>query len=144
MKSLLEILKIVTCFCYHPNSDISGNTATDLLGEELHCRTCLTSFANKEDYRIHYRDDWHKYNLKSKLRDRPPVSQDEFFAIEGDISSISGSESEEESSSEEILAKSVGSPKVFFKNKNGQEMALYRCLLHPKKVLLHTSFCFAY
>ena len=113
------------------NSDVTRMT-DDVLGEELHCRTCMTSFGSKEDYRIHYRDDWHRYNLKSKLKDRPPVSQDDFFAMEDDISSISGSESEDEKS-EEII-RSVGSPKVFFKNNHGQEMAIYRCLLHPKKV----------
>jgi hypothetical protein len=100
----------------------------------------LISFGSKEDYRIHYRDDWHRYNLKSKLRDRPPVSQDDFFAMEDDISSISGSESEDEKSEE--IVKSVGSPKVFFKNNHGQEMALYRCLLHPKKVVFFSLFCF--
>lgn len=108
-------------------------TNDELLGEELHCRTCLISFSGNDDYRLHYRDDLHRYNLKLKLIGKSPVSQDEFCEIEDGISSISGSDSEEDSS-EGTLKASVGSPKIYFQNQAGQKMAVYRCLLHSKKV----------
>ncbi|XP_046452229.1 ankyrin repeat and zinc finger domain-containing protein 1-like [Daphnia pulex] len=107
-------------------------TTDQLLGEELHCRTCLISFTGNDDYRLHYRDDLHRYNLKLKLNGKPPISQDEFCEIEDGISSISGSDSEEDSS-EGTLKASVGSPKIYFQNQAAQKMAVYRCLLHSKK-----------
>lgn len=121
------------CIAYllHPDEPIK--TTDYVLGEELHCRTCLVSFSDKEDYRFHYRDDLHRYNLKLKLAGKPPVAQEEFGEIEDGISSLSGSDSEEDTS-EETIKISTGSPKIYFQNQTGQKMALYRSLLHPKKV----------
>jgi hypothetical protein len=124
------MLTIIISFCI-PSEPIK--TTDQLLGEELHCRTCLISFTGNDDYRLHYRDDLHRYNLKLKLNGKPPISQDEFCEIEDGISSISGSDSEEDSS-EGTLKASVGSPKIYFQNQAGQKMAVYRCLLHSKKV----------
>ncbi|KAI9554096.1 hypothetical protein GHT06_019368 [Daphnia sinensis] len=107
-------------------------TTDQIFGEELHCRTCLTSFTEKDDYRLHYRDDLHRYNLKLKLIGKPPVTQQEFCEIEDGISSISGSDSEEDSS-DRTAKVTVGTPKIYFQNQKGQKMAVYRCLLHSKK-----------
>lgn len=113
-------------------------TNDQLLGEELHCRTCLVSFSVIEDYRLHYRDDLHRYNLKLKLNGKPPVNQEEFCEIEDGISSLSGSDSEDDTSHKSV----IGSPKVYFQNQAGQKMAVYRCLLHSKKVSNQFShFC---
>ena len=73
------------CIAYllHPDEPIK--TTDYVLGEELHCRTCLVSFSDKEDYRFHYRDDLHRYNLKLKLAGKPPVAQEEFGEIEDGI-----------------------------------------------------------
>ena len=106
----------------------------DLLGEELHCRTCQVSFGDEEEYRSHYRDDWHRYNLKTKLRGKDPLSQEEFAEIEDGVSSISGSESDDDEGARSPSKPAIGSPKVYFQNNSGQQMALYRILLHPKKV----------
>lgn len=92
------------------------------------------SFPGMDDFRLHYRDDLHRYNLKLKLFGKPPINQEEFCEIEDGISSISGSESEEDTPTEKIKA-TIGSPKVYFQNQVGQKMSVYRCLLHSKKVL---------
>ncbi|KAK4008263.1 hypothetical protein OUZ56_013410 [Daphnia magna] len=107
-------------------------TTDQIFGEELHCRTCLASFTEKDDYRLHYRDDLHRYNLKLKLIGKPPVSQQEFCEIEDGISSISGSDSDDDSSDRTVKT-AVGTPKIYFQNQKGQKMAVYRCLLHSKK-----------
>ena len=66
----------------------------------------------------------------------------------GDLSSISGSDSEssdEEDKNDALLSKlheesldaslhGYRHPRVFFKNTNGELMSIYRCLLHGKKV----------
>lgn len=101
------------------------------VGEELHCRVCLITFTDNEDFRSHYKDDWHRYNLKNKLRGRSPLSQENFAEIECGISSISGSESDDEKSPSKPIS---GSPKLYFENETGTQMAIYRALLHPKKV----------
>lgn len=93
----------------------------------------MITFSGLDDYRLHYKDDLHRYNLKLKLCGKPIVNQEEFCEIEDGISSISGSESEDERS---VVSKTgvVGSPKIYFHNHIGQKMAVYRSLLHSKKV----------
>ncbi|KAJ3121469.1 hypothetical protein HK098_003642 [Nowakowskiella sp. JEL0407] len=41
---------------------------------------CLVAFPSPEQQREHYRCDWHRYNLKRKVADLPPVSADQFVA----------------------------------------------------------------
>lgn len=96
----------------------------------MNCRTCIAIFTNLDDFRLHYQDDWHRYNIKAKLRGRSPISQEEFCNIEDGISSISGSESEEETTSRTYFR----NPKIDFLNKEGQQMSIYRCLVYQKKV----------
>ena len=88
-------------------------------------------FENEEGYRSHFRDDWHRYNVKLKLRGKSPLTEAEFDNMDDGISSISGSDSEEEEKSNKPQ---VGSPKVVFESDLGQQMAVYKCLLYPKKV----------
>lgn len=102
-----------------------------VIGEETYCRICCIPFQSADEFRKHYKDDWHRYNLKLHLRKRAPISQDEFNLKMDDMSSISGSESE---SDRESLKPTVGSPKIYLKNADGDTMAIYRCLLYQKKV----------
>lgn len=39
------------------------------------CATCRVIFTNVEEQRIHYQSEWHRYNLRRKVADRPPVSE---------------------------------------------------------------------
>lgn len=103
-----------------------------VLGEEMYCRVCCVSFQSDAEFRKHFKDDWHRYNLKLYLRKKNPIDSEEFNSKIDDMSSISGSESE---SDNEQLKPTVGSPKIFCKNETGDVMAIYRCLLHHKKVV---------
>ena len=48
-----------------------------------------------QEQRLHVRTDWHNYNLKQKIRDAKPVSENEFEKLVDDLDeSISGSGSE--------------------------------------------------
>jgi hypothetical protein len=51
-------------------------------GRRLACATCggLT-FETSEAHRDHARCEWHHFNLKRKMRELPPVAEDEFAAI---------------------------------------------------------------
>ena len=50
---------------------------------ELFCHSCQATLANREEQVIHYRLDWHRYNLKRKLKGQPTVDQDEFERVAG-------------------------------------------------------------
>lgn len=42
------------------------------------CITCRVAFRDLEIQRQHYKSDWHRYNLKRKVADLPPVTTEEF------------------------------------------------------------------
>ncbi|KAH3721520.1 hypothetical protein DPMN_064449, partial [Dreissena polymorpha] len=42
------------------------------------CIACRVVFAESSTQRAHYKTDWHRYNLKRKVADLPPVSADNF------------------------------------------------------------------
>jgi hypothetical protein len=44
------------------------------------CSLCVNaSFVNSEDQRAHYKSDWHKYNVKAKLLNKPLLSETQFL-----------------------------------------------------------------
>ena len=49
----------------------------------LHCLSCQHSFASREEQIDHYRLDWHRYNLKRRLKGQAAVSQEVFERIAG-------------------------------------------------------------
>ncbi|XP_060522965.1 tRNA endonuclease ANKZF1-like [Cylas formicarius] len=99
---------------------------------KLSCSYCLTQFESLKQQRMHYRLDWHRYNLKQSLQNKPPISEEEFIRKndKDDISSISGSDSEEDDSLD-TFATALG--KLFLQNKDDRVFSLYRCLLCDKK-----------
>lgn len=42
------------------------------------CISCRVAFADGEIQRAHYKTDWHRYNLKRKVADMPPVTAQNF------------------------------------------------------------------
>uniref|UniRef100_A0A8C1T4B1 Ankyrin repeat and zinc finger peptidyl tRNA hydrolase 1 n=1 Tax=Cyprinus carpio TaxID=7962 RepID=A0A8C1T4B1_CYPCA len=100
----------------------------------------------------HYKLDWHRFNLRQRLEGRSVVTVEEFEKRTGtgDISSISGSDSDSSDSEEGDLGDEVGpeetdsaldtvqstrrlSTKVVFQNMQGQYLSLYHCVLQSKK-----------
>ncbi|QDS74861.1 hypothetical protein FKW77_003251 [Venturia effusa] len=65
------------------------------------CNLCASSFPTLQEQRDHVRSDLHNYNLKQKLKGLKAVNEVEFESLIGDLSSISGSDSEETESEEE-------------------------------------------
>ena len=39
------------------------------------CATCRVIFQNVDEQRVHYQSEWHRYNLRRKVADRPPVTE---------------------------------------------------------------------
>ena len=42
------------------------------------CISCRVAFASADLQRAHYKSDWHRYNLKRKVAELPPVTATEF------------------------------------------------------------------
>eukprot|EP00249_Psilotum_nudum_P011103 c22967_g1_i1 orf=99-1223(+) len=62
----------------HTSSVSSGNST--LIGEgkkQQKCNTCDATLAGAKQYREHFKSDWHKHNLKRKLKQLPPLSMEE-------------------------------------------------------------------
>ncbi|XP_012226347.1 tRNA endonuclease ANKZF1 isoform X2 [Linepithema humile] len=69
-----------------------------VVSDSLCCSYCNTEFEDKTQQRLHYKLDWHRYNLKQHLNGLKSINEDNFnrLAGEGDMSSLSGSEVESE------------------------------------------------
>lgn len=53
-------------------------TEINLTKDLFTCITCRVGFKNSELQRLHYKTDWHRYNLKRKVADLPPVTAEDF------------------------------------------------------------------
>ena len=81
----------------HGNRDTKSTTK-----DTTTCLLCTTSFPNYQDQRNHVKTDWHKYNLKQKVRGAPAVSESDFEKLIEELDeSISGSGTDTSESDEE-------------------------------------------
>nr|XP_042698929.1 ankyrin repeat and zinc finger domain-containing protein 1 isoform X11 [Chrysemys picta bellii] len=122
------------------------------ISDRMCCSSCSREFDSREEQTEHYRLDWHRFNLKQRLLGRRALAAEEFEekTRAGDVSSISGSDSDySDSGSESDLLSPRGhgdpgsdqqshrpgtrSAKVLFHNSQGQLLSAYRCVLGSKK-----------
>ncbi|XP_027797871.2 tRNA endonuclease ANKZF1 isoform X2 [Marmota flaviventris] len=118
------------------------------ISEKLFCSSCDQTFQNHQEQREHYKLDWHRFNLKQRLKNKPLLSALDFEkqSSTGDLSSISGSEDSDSEEDLQTLSKERAefekpnqSPgfhahRVLFQNAHGQFLYAYRCVLGPHKV----------
>ncbi|NXG79672.1 ANKZ1 protein, partial [Baryphthengus martii] len=110
--------------------------------ERMCCSTCGQAFGSREEQTEHYHLDWHRFNLKQRLLGRQtlPLEAFEEKTRAGDVSSISGSDSEssDTSSESEFPPSASYSPeappaprshKVLLRNSKGQLISAYRCVI---------------
>lgn len=55
---------------------------------ELYCQSCCVSLGIREEQLVHYRLDWHRYNLKRRIKGLASLSQEEFERIAGENLSV--------------------------------------------------------
>ncbi|XP_016424444.1 ankyrin repeat and zinc finger domain-containing protein 1-like isoform X2 [Sinocyclocheilus rhinocerous] len=132
-----------------------GSRKTASAGEvsdRMFCSACQCPFESREEQMEHYKLDWHRFNLRQRLEGGSVVTVEEFEKKTGtgDISSISGSDSDSSDSVDGNLGDEVGpeetdsaldtdqstrrlSTKVVFQNMQGQYLSLYHCVLQSKK-----------
>uniref|UniRef100_A0A0N8ETG3 tRNA endonuclease ANKZF1 n=1 Tax=Heterocephalus glaber TaxID=10181 RepID=A0A0N8ETG3_HETGA len=120
------------------------------ISEKLFCSACNQSFQNHQEQREHYKLDWHRFNLKQRLKDKPLLSALDFEkqSCTGELSSISGSEDSDSASEENLQTlgkeraecegpnrpRSFCPHRVLFQNAQGQFLHAYRCVLGPHQV----------
>ncbi|XP_042636205.1 LOW QUALITY PROTEIN: ankyrin repeat and zinc finger domain-containing protein 1 [Orycteropus afer afer] len=120
------------------------------ISQKLYCSTCDQTFQNHEEQREHYKLDWHRFNLKQRLKDNPLLSALDFEkqSSAGDLSSISGSEDSDSASEEDLQIfdeeraefekpnrpRGFHPHRVLFQNAQGQFLSAYRCILGPRQV----------
>lgn len=89
------------------------NQLEDLVvSDSLSCSFCNTVFEDKIQQRLHYKLDWHRYNLKQRLNGLKSITEDGFnlLADKGDVSSLSGSEADSENEEDAGTLEVGGSP----------------------------------
>ncbi|XP_016420594.1 ankyrin repeat and zinc finger domain-containing protein 1 isoform X1 [Sinocyclocheilus rhinocerous] len=154
-------LREVSGLLGHPEPpQLSANTSSEDVGsmktasavevsDKMFCSACRCNFESREEQMEHYKLDWHRFNLRQRLEGRSVVTVEEFEKKTGtgDLSSISGSDSDSEDGD---LGDEVGpeetdsaldtdqstcrlSTKAVFQNMQGQFLSLYRCVLQNKK-----------
>ena len=58
---------------------MDGSAATDVAQTHPYtCNSCSVAFRNSDAQRNHMRSDWHRYNLKRRIADLPPVPSDDY------------------------------------------------------------------
>ncbi|KXS17237.1 hypothetical protein M427DRAFT_133667 [Gonapodya prolifera JEL478] len=76
----------------------------------LSCSACgVLSFETVADQRVHFKSDWHRFNVKRRLKSLQAVSEEVFDDL-SDVSSIEGSDSSdnEEDEGDDFTAKDAG------------------------------------
>ncbi|OAD54422.1 Ankyrin repeat and zinc finger domain-containing protein 1 [Eufriesea mexicana] len=91
-----------------------------VVSDSLSCSFCNTVFEDKTQQRLHYKLDWHRYNLKQRLNGLKSISEDKFnlLADEGDVSSLSGSDIDSENEDETYVLEVGNSLSGHCENRN--------------------------
>ena len=71
-KSEKEIVKQVVGFDSNKVKNYNGNKG------EKKCSTCNQTFLDLKKYKVHIRSDFHKFNLKRKMKGEPPLTEVEY------------------------------------------------------------------
>jgi hypothetical protein len=102
-------------------------------GERMACSTCQVEFSERQQQVHHFKLDWHRYNIKQKIVGKAAVTE-EVFEEMSDVSSISGSDSEEKDGSESsVMCLSFRLPKVYFTGDDNLLYSIYKCIAPDQK-----------
>jgi hypothetical protein len=98
------------------------------------CRTAPGAvFEAEDELRLHFKSDWHRFNLKRQIRNQDMLSEEDFL-VQEDISSLSGSGDDEstddEGSHAEGNSRNLPVTTVLYK---GVRVRLWRALLSVDK-----------
>lgn len=115
--------------------------ATTNKKSRLTCNTCKAEFESLIEQRSHFKSDFHRFNVKLSLAGKSTVKEEDFDELTSeslskdfDVSSISGSEDDDDSEShlentvKEALVRSIRQ-KILVRLSSGEQVSLWKCLL---------------
>ena len=98
-KDILSTLKLKEDVSHTPTDAAENDEKAQVeridsaAGSSTSCALCSQNFASVEDQRSHVRSDLHSYNLKQRMRNAAPVTENEFETLVKDLDeSLSGSD----------------------------------------------------
>ncbi|KAJ2893996.1 pre-60S factor rei1 [Coemansia aciculifera] len=102
----------------------SGTVPTNAQNTPLFtCMACQVAFYSAEQQRTHYRSDWHRYNLKRKVADLPPVNAESFAerVLSLQAKAVETSKRAEFSADCSVCKKTYGSENAFNNHLNSKK-----------------------
>ncbi|KAF5179365.1 Ankyrin repeat and zinc finger domain-containing protein, partial [Thalictrum thalictroides] len=117
------------------------NKKVDVFIPSWSCHTCNAEFDSLQEQRSHFKSDFHRLNVKLKIAGKSSIKEEDFdesasdsLFRDNDISSISGSEDENERASFPIgdsfkKAGESNKQKVVIRLHNGELVSFWKCLL---------------
>ena len=119
---------------YQENISIPIEPKLKVHSNEGNLIKCVTCQVEAED-KIHFKSDFHRYNLKRRVNDEPPISEDAFETLE-EISSIDASSDDESEANYKMIKSKRGSPFIHFLIKSSpdpeEEILVYKQVLASK------------
>jgi len=103
------------------------------------CSYCQVQFESVEDQRLHYKLDWHRYNLKQSIAGKNAISEEQFDKILDELekdeeNEISGSDDDSDDEEDKSLNYFLSrDPKVFINSNDENILSIYKCLLFDPK-----------
>ncbi|XP_047341664.1 ribosome maturation protein SBDS [Impatiens glandulifera] len=61
-------------------TESSSKVVVDDVKQKINCSTCEAFVGDGKEYREHFKSDWHKQNLKRKMKQLPPLTSEECLA----------------------------------------------------------------
>ncbi|XP_038220783.1 ankyrin repeat and zinc finger domain-containing protein 1-like [Zerene cesonia] len=145
-EKLLRGIKVAACMITESHQIVDEQSVIKRLNaltingaSDGNCCSCcgVGPFESRAQQTAHYKHHWHTHNLKRKLFGKSALSLGQFNSRQDDDSSVSGSDSETESTNSkpasDLFAAATRHCKAFFTNRTGQVFCIYRCILHHKK-----------
>lgn len=108
--------------------------------KEKSCVTCGQKFETRTEQVEHFRSDWHRLNVKARLKQAPTFSEAEFEQLGGDCESISVSDNSSDDEVEKSKVEVVfDTAKLLFMNSQGNIIEISRILLRAEKETLTST-----
>jgi len=85
------------------------------------CISCRVAFKDAEIQRLHYKSDWHRYNLKRKVADLPPVNSEEFQRRVYNQRNADELSKQDQNVYCQVCRKSFGNPNAFNNHLNSKK-----------------------
>ncbi|KAL0425881.1 UNVERIFIED_CONTAM: Ankyrin repeat and zinc finger domain-containing protein 1 [Sesamum radiatum] len=116
------------------DSNISGSKAM----QRWSCNTCKAEFESLQDQRFHFKSDLHRFNIKLSIAGKNIIKEEDFdeatsdsLCKDYDVSSISGSEDEDERETslppdKQQESGGVSKSKIFIQLQNGERVSVWR------------------